>query len=250
MKRVFPSTVFLLLALEILTGCKTQNLFEVNRMGQAASDSLFTKINNGNQYCIQKDDKINISVWNNDDVSVGSIYGIYNSNEGYGKWLMVDGAGEISVPQLGNVKVSGLTVAQVKHLIAGKFSVTIRQPVIDVKILNKEVSVLGEVKIPGKVHLEKENNILTDILASAGGFDTYGNKARVQVVRIVNDTPRTILLDMTQMSLYARNNIQILPNDVVYVTARKSKDFDKRAGAIIIPTASAITAIILILKTF
>jgi hypothetical protein len=34
------------------------------------------------------------------------------------------------------------------------------------------------------------------------------------------------------------------------VVSRKSKEWDKRAGSTIIPVASAVTAILLILKTF
>ncbi len=138
-----PILCYALLAL-LLSDCKTQNLFNSAVEGQSPSDSLFLKITAGNEYHIQKDDKLNISVWNNDDVSVGSIYGIYNSNEGYGKWLMVDQAGEISIPQLGSIHVAGLTVTQTKKLITNKFAQTIRQPIIDIKILNREVSVLAK----------------------------------------------------------------------------------------------------------
>jgi len=234
-----------------IISCKTQALFEqAKETSYPSSDSLFLQVTSGNQYIIRKDDKLNISIWNNDDISVGSIYGIYNSDAGYGKWLLVDANGEISIPKLGNMKVIGLTLIQLKALLAQKLSETIKQPVIDVKVLNKEVTVLGEVKTPGKIHLEKENYTLTDIIGMVGDFDLYGNKSKVQVIRIVNDTPRSIEVDLTTMKGYQKNNIQILPGDVVYVTPRKSKEWDKRAGSIIIPAASAITAMLLIFKTF
>jgi polysaccharide biosynthesis/export protein len=234
-----------------LCSCKTQALFEEpKKTVYPSSDSLFLQVTSGNQYIIRKDDKLNISIWNNDDISVGSIYGIYNSDAGYGKWLLVDAKGEIAIPKLGNVKVLGLTLIQLKELLAKKLAETIKQPVIDVKVLNKEVTVLGEVKTPGKIHLEKENYLLTDIVGMVGDFELYGNKAKVQVIRIINDTPRSIAVDLTSMKGLQRNNIQILPGDIVYVTPRKTKEWDKRAGSIIIPVASAITAMLLIFKTF
>ncbi len=234
-----------------LCSCKTQALFEQPKEKiYPSSDSIFLQVTSGNQYIIRKDDKLNISVWNNDDISVGSIYGIYNSDAGYGKWLLVDANGEISIPKLGSIKVLGLTLIQLKALLTQKLSETIKLPVIDVKVLNKEVTVLGEVKTPGKIRLEKENYTLTDIIGMVGDFDLYGNKGKVQVIRVINDTPRSIAVDLTTMKGYQKNNIQILPGDVVYVTPRKSKEWDKRAGSIIIPAASAITAILLILKTF
>ena len=242
--------LFGLFAFILFSSCKTQRLFEEERDAPSSSDSIFLKVTSGNQYIIRKDDKLNLSIWNNDDISVGSIFGIYNSDAGYGKWLLVDANGEISIPKLGNIKVRGLTVIQAKDLITKKLSEYIKNPILDIKVLNKEVTVLGEVKTPGKVHLEKENYTLTDVIGMVGDFDLYGNRAKVQVVRVIDDTPRSINLDLTKMNLYARNNIQILPGDLVYVVSRKSKEWDKRAGSTIIPAASAVTAILLILKTF
>jgi polysaccharide biosynthesis/export protein len=233
-----------------LAACKTQTLFQQIPEESHSADSLFFQVTSGNQYIIRKDDKLNISIWNNDDISVGSIYGIYNSDAGYGKWLLVDANGEVSIPKLGSVKVLGLTLIQLKELLTKRLSETIKQPIIDVKVLNKEVTILGEVKTPGKLKLEKENYTLTDILGMAGDFDLYGDKSKIQVVRMINDTPQSISVDLTKMKGYKQNNIQILPGDVVYVTPRRAKQWDKRAGSVIIPAASAITAILLILKTF
>lgn len=235
----------------LFCSCKTQVLFDQGReAGPAPSDSIFLQVTSGNQYIIRKDDKLNISIWNNEDISIGSIYGSYNSDVGYGKWLLVDAKGEISIPKIGSVKARGLTLIQLKELIVNKLSVTVKEPIVDIKVLNKEVTVFGEVKTPGKIHLEKENYLLTDIIGLAGDFDLYGDRSRVQVIRVINDTPRSIEVNLTTMKGFQKNNIQVLPGDIVYVTPRKAKQWDKRAGSVIIPAASAITAILLILKTF
>jgi polysaccharide biosynthesis/export protein len=245
------AVLFGVIAFLACLSCKAPRLFETQESStNLPSDSLFLKVNPSNQYVLRKDDKLNISIWNNDDVSVGSIYGIYNSDPGYGKWLMVDARGEIAIPKMGNVKVEGLTIVQLKELLVKKLSETIINPVIDIKVLNKEVTVLGLVKTPGKIHLEKENYTLTDILGMVGDFDNYGNKARIQVIRIINDTPRCITVDLTSMKGFQKNNIQIVSGDIVYVAPRKALEWDKRAGSVIIPTASAITAMLLIFKTF
>jgi polysaccharide export outer membrane protein len=233
-----------------LCSCKTQVLFEQSKDTPSQSDSLFLKVTSGNQYVIRKNDKLNISIWNNDDISVGSIYGIYNSDPGYGKWLLVDENGEIAIPRLGNLKVKGLTIIQLREMLRQKLSETIKQPIIDIKVLNKEVTILGQIKTPGQIHLEKENYTLTDIISMAGDFDLYSDKSKIQVIREINDTPRSIKVNLTTMKGFQNNNIQILPGDIVYVTPRKAQQWDKRAGSIIIPAASAITAMLLIFKTF
>ena len=100
------------------------------------------------------------------------------------------------------------------------------------------------------MHLEKENYTLTDIIGMVGDFDLYSDKSKIQVIRTINDTPRSVQVDLTKMVSFQRNNLQILPGDIIYVTPRKAQQWDKRAGSVIIPAASAITAILLILKTF
>jgi polysaccharide export outer membrane protein len=243
-------TAIILILLLSLLSCKTQNLFEAGPAKTGVSDSIFRNGADTYEYRIRTDDKVNIGIWNNDDISVGSVYGIYNSGEGYGKWLLVDAHGEIAVPRIGNLKVAGLTVPEMRKLLIDSLSRTVKSPVVDIKIQNKDVTVLGEVKVPGKIHLEKEKNTVVEVLGLAGDFDLYGNKAKVQVLRTINDTVRTITLDLTHADGLAANNILIHPGDIVYVPSKKRKQWDKTASSTIVPAASAITAILLILKTF
>jgi len=137
-------------------------------------DSSFL-FNDRYEYKIRKDDKISISFWGNDDLSVGSIYGIYNSNEVYGKWLLVDARGNITMPRIGNFHVENLTVMQAEDSLVSIFKKWVLNPVIEVKVLNKEIVILGELRNPGKYTVEKDNNTLLDIVALAGGYDFYAN---------------------------------------------------------------------------
>ena len=152
----FSNWVMCCLLLGLLASCKTNNLFKTESHAGVKTDSSFFQVTDAYQYRIRQNDKMNISIWNNDDISVGSIFGIYNSSEGYGKWLMVDANGKIPIPQVGDIKVEGLTVLEAKALLEQTLSKTIVHPVIDIKILNKEVTMLGEVKNPGKIQLEKD----------------------------------------------------------------------------------------------
>jgi polysaccharide biosynthesis/export protein len=239
--------------LMFLFSCKTQHILmqskKEQRIQSVNPDSVFLS-NVSYEYKVRRDDKLNISVWNNDDISVGSVFGIYNSSEGYGKWLMVDKNGEIALPELGSLKVEGLTVLQLKEILRKQISRTILNPIIDVKVLNKEVTVLGEVKNPGKHLLEKEDYTLLEVLGMSGDFDTYANKRKIQVIRTIDNKPNSITIDLGRMKDYSLSNIRIQPGDVVYVPSKNGKEWDKRAGATIIPAASAITTVILLLKLF
>jgi len=244
MKTTIPC-VIMLLTVFFFSSCTTQNLMSGTKPNTRLTDSIFA-YNPNYEYRLEKDDKINISIWDHDDLSVGSVYGIYNSNEVYGKWLMLNSEGTVTVPKLGDVNLLGLTVAQAKEKLTNEFKKWIVNPIVEIKILNKEVTILGELKTPGKYLLEKNNTTLLDIISRAGDFDFYANKKKIQIVRMVNNKPVAHITDLTRMDSYLVANVQLHPGDVIYVPSRKGKHWDRRVGSTIVPLASAVSSIVLI----
>lgn len=198
------------------------------------------------QYRIRKDDKITMSIWDHDDLSIGSLYGIYNSNEVYGKWVLVDANGQVTLPRIGNFTIGGMTVIEAKDSLAKLYGKWIVNPIIEVKVINKEINVLGEVKTPGKFVVDKDNNTIFDIVARAGDFDFYANKKCVKIIRQDGASVKMINVDLTHADNYLNRNIQVLPGDMVIVPSKKNKEFDKRISTII-PIVSSISALALML---
>lgn len=223
-----------------MMSCATQNIFTAPTVVQNNSDSNY-------QYTLRKDDKINISVWDHDDLSVGSLYGIYNSNEVYGKWLILDNKGEVAVPKIGNIQLSGLTVLQAEEKLRNEYKKWIVNPIIELKVLNKEVTIIGELKTPGKYLLEKDQNTLIEIIGKAGDFDFYADKKHIQIIRNENGKSEKILIDLTGKNSYGFAGFNIHPGDVIYVPSRKGKHWDKRAGSTIVPIATVVSSIVLVL---
>jgi len=231
--------------------CSTQNLFQsqaVNKEKQKEIDSIFMS-NSLEQYRLRVDDKVNLSIWNHDDVSIGSLYGIYNSNEVYGKWVMVDPSGKATFPKLGKINVEGLTLIQVEDTLQNLYSESIKKPVIEVKVLNREVSVLGQVKTPGRYLLEKEKNTLFEMLSRAGGMDFYADKTKIKIIRKVKDKNYEFLVDLTKGDQFYNQNIYLKSDDVVYIPTRKGKMIDKKAP-VLIPLTSVATTLVIILSLF
>lgn len=244
MARSFP--FFLLVLLVALASCRTQNLASLAgatdpQMAPALPDSL-------PEYRIRKDDKLNISVWGQDDLSVGSVYGIYNSNEVYGKWLLVDSRGEISVPRLGIFRVEGMTLPLLKDSLRQRFGKWITNPVVDVKVMNKEITVLGEVRNPGVIQVDKDRNGLMEIVAKTGGFEFYADLRHVKILRQEGPNVRVAEIDLTLKSNETQLNVALRPGDQIIVPSRRNKDFDKRISTII-PFTTVVTAGAILFKT-
>lgn len=221
-----------LIIIALLASCQTQNLF-VKQVKQAvALDSNFAYEPNY-EYHIRKDDKISIGVWGQEELSVGSVYGIYNSNEVYGKWLMVDGEGNIEIPKIGTLNVLNKTVTLLKKELKDSIKNWIKNPVIDIKVLNREITVLGELKNPGVVKVDKDQNNLLEILSKSGGTDFYANLKSIKVIRQDGVGVKMTNIDLTLQDNYLARNITLHPGDVVIVPSKKNKEFDKRVATII-----------------
>jgi len=214
----------------------------------AALDSIFYD-NPDYQYHIQINDKVNISVWQHDELSIGSVYGIYNSNEVYGKWLLVDRNGNIEVPRLGTMHVEHMTVIALKDSLANRFGKWILNPIVDVKIMNKEISILGEVRNPQVVTLDTDQTRLLDVVARANGFEFYADIKRIKVLRQIGQDVHVANIDLSLADSYLKRNIVLYPGDVVVVPARNAKRFDRQLSNII-PFTSVATAVAILFNAF
>jgi polysaccharide export outer membrane protein len=244
MKKNLKSYIICLFCLAMLQSCVTQNMMQKPQINNAMPDGFFTNTAS-KQYVIRVDDKVNISIWGHDELSVGSVYGIYNSNEVYGKWVMVDANGEVQIPKVGNLKIAGMSMLQAEDSIKRIVSKWIVNPIVFVRVLNKEVVVMGEVKAPGRLTFDKSTYSLAETIAMAGDFDFYANKKKIIVVRKVDGFEKQMKLDLTRSDQFSLNNIPILPGDLVYIPSKRNKDFDRRVSTIAPFTSVATTLVIL-----
>jgi polysaccharide export outer membrane protein len=231
------------LVIFLLQSCTTQNLFETPEI-KTRNTYLFSSSDNY-EYHIRKDDKLNISIWNHNDLSVGSIFDVAPGNEEFGKWVMVDHYGKITVPYLGEIQVEGCTIQQLETLLKDSFDTTIKDPVIIVKVLNKEVTILGEVRNPGAYLIDKEKNSISEIIGRAGGLDVYADQKQVKLIRKDENGTQQYQFDLTRMDDFDKANLLVMPGDVLNIPSRKGKMFDRK-----IPTVSPFIAAISLIVVF
>lgn len=126
--------------------------------------------------------------------------------------------GTVALPVIGRVKVDGLSRLEAANKIQDLYGKNlIKNPIIDVKIINLKVTVLGEVRRPGNYQLIKDNASLIDMLGEAGGITDKGNEKRVKIVRggIVN--PQIMEVDLSDVASLSSPAMMMQNNDVIYI---------------------------------
>jgi len=231
---IAPIILFLL-----LTACSSTN--EVFNKNVTKDYSLLLENSIRNEANrLKSDDKITVSIWNHPDISIGSMYSVFNSNESFGKWVLIDSCGMVSLPKLGAIEIGGLTTSEAERFLESAYATYILNPIVDVKILNKEISILGQVKAPGNYIIDKEVNSIIGLISKAEGFTPHSNLKKVKLVR----DGLTYELDFTDSDPRLLQ-INLLDGDVLFVPEKLSKKIDEKAP-IMIPLSSLITAIAIV----
>ena len=172
---------------------------------------------------LKSGDKITLSIWGHNDISIGSVNTNYSSNEATGKWLVIDDNGDVNLPRLGRTNIGGLTIREVNYKLEGLYGEFLKTPIVNVRILNHYVTILGEVKRPGKYNLQNEGLNLIELLGEASGLEDYAKRENVEVIRDINGETYKLAIDLTYVSGLNRNNIELQPDDIVYIPPKRNK---------------------------
>ena len=136
---------------------------------------------------------------------------------------IVDKQGHIDFPLLGMIKVGGLTKAQAIALLKDKLKDHVKDAVINLRILNYKVTVLGEVNKPGAITISSERITLLEALGMAGDLTIYGNRKNLLIVREVDGVKTMNRVDITQSDFLTSPFYYLTQNDVVYVEPNKTR---------------------------
>jgi len=141
----------------------------------------------------------------------------------------VSSAGEIAVPLLGSVKVSGMTLREAESYIEKRYRdggfYLKPQVILSFESYGpRSISVLGQVNNPNQIDFSIERGdigILTAI-TRAGGFTRVAQTDAVKVIRTVDGKETTFIINLTAY-LNDKNSTQqfkLMPDDIVFVPER------------------------------
>lgn len=163
----------------------------------------------------------------------------------------IDANGELNLPFIGTIKASGKTKMELTKEITQKLSEYIKNPVVQINLLNFKISVLGEVKQPGTYNIPNERVTLLQALATCGEFTNFSKKDEIHVIREINGERNEYVVNLNDKSVFSQEVYYLKQNDIVYVPQLKSKIYSVN-NQLVLPlvsfTSLVLTALNLILK--
>ncbi len=134
----------------------------------------------------------------------------------------VEEDGTVALPVIGRVLVSGLTKIEAARKIEGLYKKNLlKDPIIDLKIINLKVTVLGEIRTQGNYLLLKDKTTLVDIIGEAGGLTDKANEKTIQIIRGDKAHPQVIVADLNNIRTLANPELNLQNNDIIYISQNK-----------------------------
>jgi len=157
-------------------------------------------------YRIGPEDVLDIAVWNNTAIS---------------RTVPVRPDGKISLPLLNDTQAAGLTPMQLREVLIKKLAEYMPMPEVSVivrEVHSFKVSVIGEVKRPGRHELKSRATVL-DALALAEGLGEFAARGRIVILRHEGNGLKRILFNYNKVVSTdgELENFLLQPGDIIVV---------------------------------
>lgn len=150
---------------------------------------------------------------------------------------MISDEGEIEFPVLGTMKISGMSVKELQDHLVGELKEYINDPIVNVRLLNFTVTILGEVIRPGTYPVNGDRLSLPEALGMAGDLSIFGRRDNILIVREVDGKKTYKYLDIRDPEILNSDYYYLQQHDIVYVepnrAMRRSSIFDRNLSTYI-----------------
>jgi polysaccharide export outer membrane protein len=165
---------------------------------------------------------------------------------------LVDASGTIDFPVLGKLKVGGLSRTEVMQLLEKKIAKYIKNPIINLRLMNFKVSVQGEVTLPGTYPVTSDRVTLIEAISMAKDLTIYGKRDNILIIRELNGIKSYNRVDITKADFIHSPFYYLAQNDVVYVEPNKTRINGAAVGAntgVIISITSLLITLVTLIVT-
>ncbi|MBD2722186.1 polysaccharide biosynthesis/export family protein [Hymenobacter armeniacus] len=245
---------WLLPALTLLSGCVAQRQLPYLQSPGYSASSAVAVANARPSYRIQPNDVLSVRVQSpqpefNELFNVADARAMMNSDPGamFLSGYSVSEDGQIALPTVGALKVAGLDVMAAQALVQQRVSGFVRGANVVVKLLSFKVTVLGEVRNPGRYFVYNGQASVLEGLGLAGDLTEYGNRQNVKLIRQTPTGSQVVLLNLTDPALLGSPYYYLLPNDALYVEPLRARAARANANNLGLAFAG-ISAVVLLLS--
>ncbi|MDB5263103.1 MAG: hypothetical protein JWQ14_2384 [Adhaeribacter sp.] len=213
---------FYLLALFFIASCtSSKNLILLQDQQADALNSKNELIKSlalkQSDYLLKQDDRLMINIFSMTEEKFNFL------NDRPEVEVKVDNKGQIDIPVIGLVKVSGLTLENAEKKVKTAAADYLKNPRIAIKLLNFNYTVVGEVGRQGTFNvIDPKINVL-EAIGQAGGFSQFADRQNVRIIRNESGKANIYHINVLEDNLLLSDKYFLQPNDVILVNPTKKR---------------------------
>jgi polysaccharide export outer membrane protein len=221
-------------------------------------DTTKTEINQN--YHLKADDEVYIQVNSIDPKTFaffngggGTTYANQMNND-IGLYLnsyTISDSGYVELPVVGKIKIAGLTIRDAQAEVENRLKDYLTEVSVVLKLSGFRVTLIGEVKRPGRYNPYVSQLNLFEAIALSGDMTSYGNRERVMIIRKNNGKEEIFIVNMLDKNIINSEYYHLLPNDVIYVESLNAKTwgFEQFPYVLILSTLTTFIALMSLIRT-
>ncbi len=141
-----------------------------------------------------------------------------------GPTYLVNSQGIIDFPNVGQINTSLMTVEELKEKLENEISRYVKNPVVNIRLINFVVTVLGEVNRPGDYNIPNGQATIFNALGLAGDISMYGKKDQILIVRTENGEMTNTQINLKDANFINSPFFNLKQGDVIYVPSTEIKE--------------------------
>jgi len=160
-----------------------------------------------------------VSMFNNGGTqySLTAMSSAVNSSSATASGFLVDKEGFIDFPVVGKMHVAGLTLRQMKEQLSDKLKAYLTNPVVETRIINFKVTLLGEVNKVGPVLAPNQRINIIEAISAAGDIPVTGRRDNVLIIREREGRREFGRINLNSKNAFTSPYYFLEQNDIVYV---------------------------------
>jgi polysaccharide biosynthesis/export protein len=255
------SNFFIIILLALFTSCVSKKSFVyLNDIGSVPIQEINDKFDNNYPMKIAAGDILIITVSALDPEAVANFnlplmsYASPGStavnNTPVMQSYVVDPEGKINFPVIGKIQLEGYTIDEASDFIASKVEQYVKEPVVSVRFNGYQITVLGEVRNPGRFVFSSQRITILDALGMAGDLTYYGRRKDILIVREEQGKLAYGRIDLTSQTLFSSPYYYLRQNDVIYIEPTKERVLATQQINFYISIFSTITTVTAVVFSF
>jgi len=221
--------IFLYIILAVIFICASCSDKQYQTLFQEKKSTSDTSVQENpvvvNQYHIKSQDLLQIRnlqdikyIVNDAPVNANTAGG----NASQGQTFQVEEDGTVALPALGRIPVAGLTRVEAQKLIEDLYRKSLlKDPIIDLKIVNLKVTIFGEVRSAGDHILTKDKTTLVELIGEAGGLTERANEKNIKIIRGTGKDSEVIQIDLSDIRSINDPRTILHSGDIIYVAQNR-----------------------------